>query len=96
MWPGDVAALAGLQRELLTAAVDLVRMGGLLVYSVCTLTRDETIGIDEWLAGSHPELEPLPVPGQVWQAHGRGALVLPQSAGTDGMFVLVLRRNLAA
>jgi len=94
--PGDVAALAGLQRELLTAAVDLVRMGGLLVYSVCTLTRDETIGIDEWLAGSHPELEPLPVPGEVWQAHGRGALVLPQSAGTDGMFVLALRRNLAA
>ncbi len=40
--PGDVARLAGLQRRLLAAAVPLVRPGGVLVYSVCTLTGEET------------------------------------------------------
>ena len=48
--PDDVEALAALQRELLDAAAALVRPGGTLVYSVCTLTAAETIGVDEWLA----------------------------------------------
>ena len=34
---------------------------------------------------------PAPPPGAPWQPLGRGALLLPQAAGTDGMFVLALR-----
>ena len=68
------------------------RTGGLLVYSVCTLTSAETIGVDGWLAEHHPDLEvddaPLPEP---WQRVGRGARVLPQAADTDGMYVLRAR-----
>jgi 16S rRNA (cytosine967-C5)-methyltransferase len=90
--PGDVPRLADLQERLLTAAIPLVRPGGLLVYSVCTLTRAETAAIDRWLAHAHPELSPLPPPPEPWRPAGRGALLLPQAAGTDGMFLLVLRR----
>ena len=84
--------LSSLQRALASAAVDLVRPGGLFVYSVCTLTSAETLRIDEHLVAKHPELEPLPAPAAPWQPHGRGALLLPQAAGTDGMYVLRLRR----
>ena len=87
----DVDRLAGLQRALLGAAVPLVRPGGLLVYSVCTLTTVESLGIDEWLAESHPALEPAAPPGSPWEPLGRGARLLPQTAGTDGMYVLGLR-----
>lgn len=90
--PGDLPRLAALQRELLDAAVPLVRPGGTLVYSVCTLTREETAGIDRWLAAAHPDLVPLPPPGAPWVPAGRGGLLLPQAAGTDGMFALALRR----
>lgn len=90
--PGDVARLAELQRRLLHAAAGLVRPGGTLVYSVCTLTLDETVGIDAWLASAHPEFAPLPPPGDPWEPAGRGARLLPQAAGTDGMFVVGLRR----
>ncbi len=94
--PGDVGRLVELQRDLLDAAVPLLCPGGELVYSVCTLTRLETLGIDGWLADTHPDLEALPVGGPDLAdhgvAHGRGVLVLPQAAGTDGMFVLRLRR----
>jgi 16S rRNA (cytosine967-C5)-methyltransferase len=83
--PSDVEELAELQRRLLTAAADLVRPGGVLVYSVCTLTVDETIGVDL------PALEALPTPGHPWQPWGRGARLLPQTAGTDGMYLLQLR-----
>ena len=90
--PGDPTRLAALQRRLLDAAVPLLRPGGTLVYSVCTLTREETAGVDRWLATAHPGLVPLPPPADPWAPAGRGGLLLPQAAGTDGMFVLALRR----
>ncbi len=90
--PGDVGRLAGLQRRLLSASASLVAPGGLLAYSVCTLTLDETVAIDDWLGGCLPAWEPVPGPPAPWEPLGRGTLVLPQAAGTDGMYLLVLRR----
>jgi 16S rRNA (cytosine967-C5)-methyltransferase len=87
----SVPRLAALQRALVDAAVPLLRPGGTLVYSVCTLTALETIGVDEHLASTHPELEPLAVPGEPWQPWGRGSILLPQAADTDGMAILRLR-----
>jgi len=92
-WRIDAASvdrLAELQEALVDAAVDLVRPGGVLVYSVCTLTERETSAIDDHLAKAHPEFVALPPPEQPWRPWGRGALVLPHDAGTDGMFVLRL------
>ena len=89
--PADVDALAALQARILAAAYPLVRPGGTLVYSVCTLTAPESLGIDTHLAHAHPDLQALPPPGDPWRPWGRGALLLPQAAGTDGMFVLRLR-----
>jgi 16S rRNA (cytosine967-C5)-methyltransferase len=89
--PDDVDRLALLQRELVDAAVTLLRPGGVLVYSVCTLTKAESLGIDEHLASRHPELAPLDPPLEPWQPWGRGGLLLPQTEGTDGMTILRLR-----
>jgi 16S rRNA (cytosine967-C5)-methyltransferase len=91
--PGDVDELAARQRELVTAAAGLVRPGGIVVYAVCTLTETETTAIDDWLADACPDLVPLEPPGAPWQPVGRGARLLPQTAGTDGMFVLGLTRR---
>jgi 16S rRNA (cytosine967-C5)-methyltransferase len=91
--PDGVARLAVLQRELLDAAVRLVAPGGHLAYSVCTLTVDETIAIDEWLARDHADLRPLDAPGGAWRERGRGAILLPQAEGTDGMYLLRVRRS---
>lgn len=88
----DVGRLAALQRELIEGALPLLRSGGVLLYSVCTLTTEETLGIDDWLAAAHPELEALSAPAHPWQSVGRGARLLPQTAGTDGMYVLRVRR----
>ena len=85
-----VERLAQLQRELVDAAVTLLRPGGLLVYSACTLTRAESRAIDEHLASCHPELEPRPAPAPPWRPWGRGGLLLPQEAGTDGMAIVRL------
>lgn len=88
---GDVAELAVLQRELVDALVPLVAPGGTFAYSVCTLTREEGEAIDEHVARAHPELVALDPPRAPWEPLGRGARLLPQAAGTDGMYLLRLQ-----
>ena len=84
--PHDVDRLVAVQSDLLTAARPLVRPGGVLVYSVCTLTAAESIGHDD---GGWPALD---APSTPWRTYGRGARILPQDADTDGMTVLRYRR----
>lgn len=91
--PSAVSELARLQRQLLSAAREAVAPGGLLVYAVCTLTNAETIEIDHWTKGAFGDFEPVGVPGAPWQPIGRGARLLPQARGTDGMYLLRLRRK---
>ena len=88
----DLERLAGLQRRLLAAAAPLVAPGGLLAYSVCTLTRAETADIARWLSAELPGWGPVEPPGAPWEALGEGSVLLPQAAGTDGMYLLVLQR----
>lgn len=89
----DVESLAGLQRLLLDAAAPLVRPGGVLAYSVCTLTDAETSVVDRWFGMTHPDFEPIAGPGTPWRPHGSGVRLLPPDAGTDGMFLAMYRRS---
>jgi len=57
------------------------------------LTRAETTAMDEWLAVERQELVAVDAPSEPWEPAGRGARLLPQAAGTDGMFLLGLRRR---
>ncbi len=77
----DVKELAGLQRRLLEKAFDLLAPGGRLVYSVCTVTPEETVEV----VGPF-DLQPADLPGMVW---GKGRLLAPHLTSTDGMFVAV-------
>jgi 16S rRNA (cytosine967-C5)-methyltransferase len=93
-WRIDAASperLGAVQRSLVDAAVPLLRPGGTLVYSVCTLTEAETRAVDEHLAATHPGLTAEASLVDPWRPHGRGARLLPQTADTDGMFLLRLR-----
>jgi 16S rRNA (cytosine967-C5)-methyltransferase len=90
--PESVERLAALQRRLLAEAADLVRPGGTLVYSVCTLTAAESTAVDDWLATARPDLRPDDAPPTPWEPWGRGAILLPQTAGTDGMCLYRYRR----
>lgn len=82
--------LARLQLALCRAAVGLLRPGGVLVYSVCTLTRAEGPGVDEALRAAHPELVPL-APPEPWEPWGGGGRLLPQALDTDGMLLFRYR-----
>lgn len=88
--PTDVTELAVLQRRILDRSAALVRPGGRLVYSVCTLTATESI--------DHPvpvgfEVDDRPPASGTWRPFGHGWRVLPHDADTDGMVLIRYRRT---
>jgi 16S rRNA (cytosine967-C5)-methyltransferase len=94
--PDDVAPLAVLQRELLTAALDSVRPGGLVAYVTCSPHTAETVAVAD-TAAARDDVEVLPAaplfPGVPDVARGRYAQLWPHRHGTDAMFVALLRRT---
>ncbi|WP_456299592.1 RsmB/NOP family class I SAM-dependent RNA methyltransferase [Nocardioides baekrokdamisoli] len=94
--PADIAELVPLQERLLTAALRLVRPGGVVLYATCSPVADETRGVVESvLTSTAAELVPIdlgvpdsagPIPGtvQLW----------PHRHGTDAMFMALLQRPL--
>ena len=86
----DVSDLAGLQVELLLAALPLVAPGGLLFYSVCPLTAAETGNVDEAFRVATGALSAGPMP-EPWRPHGTGGLLLPQDLNSEGMAVFAYR-----
>lgn len=88
--PRDVDSLATLQRSLIGAAVELVKPGGQIVFSVCTLTSSESTDIDDRIAKELPQLEPQSLP-EPWEPWGRGGRLLPDRFEGDGMAAFVYR-----
>lgn len=99
--PADPAGFARTQGELLDAALRVLRPGGSLLYSTCSILPEENAGVVAALFGRHPRLAlerqpdvPLPkgaTPG------GNGLQILPtpraeEPAGvTDGFHYVCLR-----
>ena len=97
--PDDLLGLVLLQRRLLSAALDLTRPGGVVLYATCSPVISETKGVVASVLDTRRDvqLEDLtallpgvpdcagPVPGtvQLW----------PHRHGTDAMFMALLRRQ---
>ncbi|HVZ79107.1 MAG TPA: 16S rRNA (cytosine(967)-C(5))-methyltransferase RsmB [Gemmatimonadaceae bacterium] len=91
----DLAVMSAIQGALLRSAASIVKPGGLLVYSTCSLEVEENDAQVERFLANNPgwQLEPPPegaVPPTVLDA-GR-LRVLPQRHGADGSFAARLRR----
>ena len=97
--PDDLVTLVMLQRSLVSAALDVVRPGGLVLYATCSPLISETATVvtaisqsrdDAVLEDTRPLLSEVPdcdgpVPGtvQLW----------PHRHGTDAMFMALFRRT---
>ncbi|AIV30322.1 MULTISPECIES: 16S rRNA (cytosine(1407)-C(5))-methyltransferase RsmF [Enterobacter] len=93
--------IAATQRELIDSAFHALRPGGTLVYSTCTLNRDENEDVCLWLKAQYPDaVEFLPLNDLFASAEDaitpEGFLhVFPQIYDCEGFFVARLRKTAA-
>lgn len=99
----DVSAMVDIQRKILNAVAPLVRPGGVLVYSTCTLTDEENQGVFSEFLRNHPDFSPsdprpLLPPSMFEDRNSLGVgrsrsvipgtvVLLPHVHGTDGFFI---------
>jgi 16S rRNA (cytosine967-C5)-methyltransferase len=91
----DLAVMSALQKTILRAGAAVVKPGGLLIYSTCSLEPEENDEqLDSFLADNpNFALEPPPEGSVSPDLLDDGRLrVLPQRHGTDGAFAARLRR----
>ena len=60
--PEDISALSLIQKDILKVAAGQVKLGGKLIYAVCTLADEETTGIADWFDAESLGFEPLSLP----------------------------------
>jgi len=91
----DLAVMSALQKTLIRAAARVVKPGGLLVYSTCSLEPEENDEqVDSFLSENPDWILEAPPEGSVAPEllDGGRLRVLPQRHGTDGAFAARLRR----
>lgn len=91
----DLSALAKLQSELLDSAAGLVRPGGVLVYSTCSLEPEENEQQVERFLKKHEKfrLAPTDTVSEASMSRDGYLSVLPQRHGVDGAFAARLLRS---
>ncbi|AGL02241.1 16S rRNA (cytosine(967)-C(5))-methyltransferase RsmB [Desulfoscipio gibsoniae] len=96
----QLAALAELQAQILESAAAVLKPGGVLVYSTCTITCEENLGQVKSFLHKHADFqweslaELLPDSLDYTATMGRGYLqLLPHIHGLDGFFIARLRKS---
>ena len=93
--PDSMAELPQLQLQILKNQARYVKPGGILIYSTCTLLRQENEGVVEQFLNENTDFytEPLPLP-DVFPKNETGMLALVTGEyDTDGFFICRLRRK---
>ena len=100
---GDAAVLAKFQTMLLTAAADMVKPGGLILYSVCSLQAEERKAVVDAVLAVRTDLAREKIPPEAVAGESQfltpsGELRTlpsqwPERGGLDGFYVALLRRS---
>lgn len=93
-----IRELAKLQKNMLSVVQEYVKPGGLLVYSTCTISREENEENAAWFKGNYP-FEPVDLTGRLGKIADEGTLkdgyvqLLPDKYPCDGFFISLFRKN---
>lgn len=97
-FPGTIDSLPNLQYRILCRSSGLVKKGGILVYSTCTLNPMENSGVADRFLEEHGNFAPLALslPEGVARAAGEPEnriTLLPYVHGPDGFFIAAFRKR---
>lgn len=90
----DVANLAKLQLKILCNSAKYLKQDGTLFYSTCTVLRRENDNVVKNFIASNPEFEVVKIELDGVESDKRNYVrLLPDKDGTDGFFIVALRRK---
>lgn len=82
------------QREILSSAWDMLEDGGILIYSTCTLNREENERQLEWLQEEHPDIEPVLLETSALQGSTPGVYRFsPGWTQSEGFTIFAVRKT---
>lgn len=88
----ETGKLPRIQRAILDNCAEYVRDGGVLLYSTCTVSREENDDIISGFLASHPEFSLLPFTAGAISSDGTLS-ILPDEYPTDGFFIAKLQKR---
>ncbi|RFU63329.1 16S rRNA (cytosine(967)-C(5))-methyltransferase RsmB [Peribacillus glennii] len=95
----DISRLSVIQEQLLEASAPLLKKGGRLIYSTCTVDREENGRVAAGFLEKHPEFEAdatlaerLPESVSPF-VEGNSLQIFPQYFGSDGFFIASFRKK---
>lgn len=94
--PDDFQRLQSIQLDILESIVPLMKKGGLLVYSTCTITKEENQEVIDRFLIKHPEFEKEKVyteNSDLVDSNEGFVTIFPHQYGTDGFFISGLRKK---
>ncbi len=95
--PESVEEIVRTQRQLLDAVAPYVKKGGVLVYSTCSVLKEENVRQAEAFLERHPEFElaklPETIPAEFRQHEDVGLQLLPSRDGVEGFYICRMRRK---
>ncbi|MBS4203834.1 16S rRNA (cytosine(967)-C(5))-methyltransferase RsmB [Lederbergia citrea] len=94
----DIEALQNIQIKILSETAGLVKKGGLLVYSTCTVDREENDGTVNQFLEQHPDFEPHPLNlplglSELVESGSHTLQIFPQDFGGDGFFICSFKKK---
>ncbi|MFC5463812.1 16S rRNA (cytosine(967)-C(5))-methyltransferase RsmB [Lederbergia graminis] len=97
--PEDIDNLKNIQQNILNEAAKTLKKGGILVYSTCTVDKEENYGTINDFLQNHPEFKeyPLQLPDSLTYLleEGSNALqIFPQDFGGDGFFIASFKKSM--
>jgi 16S rRNA (cytosine967-C5)-methyltransferase len=89
----DITQLVDTQKNILTALWPLLKPGGLMLYSTCSIYRDENERQIEWFVKNHDNCVERSLDSVQWgEACPRGRQILPGQYNMDGFFYACLQK----
>ena len=87
----DFAGLPDIQYTIACNALNYLEVGGVLVYSTCTVRKAENEAVCERFLSEHPELEVVELPEMLGNSFGTMATLMPPKYGS-GFFISKFRK----
>lgn len=89
----DINELVNIQKSILNNAANVLKTGGILVYSTCTIVDEENSQVTQEFLEKHSDFEEIAIDSAVRNSSQNMVKLYPDDYQTDGFFIRAFKRT---